>query len=64
MKPAANKTHNEVKVKVTLDELSIKYASKITASEITKSIGHSNYWSASCADNANNKFQRTAKRRR
>lgn len=51
-------------VKVKLDSISEKYAKNITAYSLSKSLGETYYTQPICKSDANNKLQRTAKRRR
>lgn len=51
-------------VKVKLDGISEKYARNITADSLSKKIGKTYYSQLVCETDANNKLQRTAKRRR
>ena len=51
-------------VKVKLDGISEKYARNITAESLSRSLGETYYSQVVCRTDANNKLQRTAKRRR
>jgi len=59
-----NSSDTIVIVKVELDDISEKYARNITADSLSRSLGETYYSQAVCKTDANNKLQRTAKRRR